>query len=234
MTLVDRIHQLQLRAVAADDDTKIKSRAGEFTALRERLSTVVANAETIRAGRAELLCAGVVQDGYEQNCASALAVVRDLMTTLETLSVETPFDAVKLQSRTVEAHFNNSEAFVAGAWKQYVPGDAPSVDEDLLDALERGGVEVEAIRSDIERARSALVTLSSRAIPKLGDITKLREALDTLNSSAERIGQLIDPAIADLVVRAQGGGVSYAEMTPEVISALTTLGIFDRLRVVLR
>jgi hypothetical protein len=234
VTLVDRIHQLQLKAVAADDDTKIKSRAGEFTALRERLDTVAANAGTVEAGRNELLPAGVVQDEYEQNCASALAVVMDLVTTLENLSVATPFDAVKLQSRTVEAHFRNSEVFVASAWKHHLPVDAPSVDEELLDALERGGVEVEAIRSDIERARSALVTLSSRAIPEAGDNTKLREALETLNSSAERIGNLIDPAIADVVVRAQGAGVPYSEMTPEVISALTTLGILDRFRVVLK
>jgi hypothetical protein len=87
---------------------------------------------------------------------------------------------------------------------------------------------------DIESAKLALLTLSNRTLPEPGDDAKLQKALDTLDSSGERIGKLIDPAIADVVVRAQGGGVPYSEMTPEVISALKKLGILDRFRVVLK
>jgi hypothetical protein len=234
MTLLDRIHQLQLRAAAADDEDKIKNRSGEFTTLRERLISATAKAARADIGRKELQSAGVVQDDYEQNRAFALAVVKDLMATVESLLVEMKFDVAKMQGNTVEAHFKSSEKFVADAWKRHLPSAPPSVDDELLDALEQGGVDVEAIRSDIESAKMALLTLSRRTFPESGDNAKLQGALDTLSSSGERIGNLIDPAIADVVVRAQDGGVPYSEMTAEVILALKELGILDRFRVVLQ
>ena len=234
MTLLDRIHQLQLKAVAADDEDKIKRRSGEFTMLRERLVTATANAARVDAGRKELQSAGVVQNDYEQHRSVMLASVKDLKATVENLSVETKFDAAKMQGNTIETHFKNSEISVTNAWKQHLSSAQPAVDDDLLDALERVGVDVEAIRSDIESANLALLVLRNRVVPEPGDCAKLQNALDTLNSSGERIGKLIDPAIADIVMRAQGDGVPYLEMTSEVISALKKLGVLDRFRVVLK
>jgi hypothetical protein len=234
MTLLDRIHQLQVTAVAADDEDKIKSRSGEFTTLRERLEAATKNAARTDAGRKELQLAGIVQNDYEQRRTSALDVVKNLIATVQNLSVATKFDAVKTQSSTVEAHFTNSEKLVADAWRRHLPSAPPTVDDELLNALEQGGVNVEAIRSDIASAEMALLMLSSRRLPEQGDNAKLLMSLDTLNSSGARIGKLIDPVIADIVVRAQDGGVPYLEMTPQVISALKKLGILDRFRVVLK
>lgn len=234
MTLLDRIDQLHLRAVAADDEEKIKSRAGEFAMLSERLQAATANAERVNAGRKELSSAGIVQDDHEQNQASALEVVKYLTTMVEDLSVIAKFDAVKMQGSTIEAHFKRSEKFVSDAWRSYVPKAMPAVDDDLLDALDQAGINVEAIRSDIERAAAALLTLRNRVLPELGDNHKLQSALETLNSSGRRIGEVVDPAIADVIVRAQGSGVLYAEITPEVILGLKELGILDRFRVVLK
>jgi hypothetical protein len=234
MTLLDRIHQLQLRAVAADDEDKIRSRSGEFITLRERFATASTTAARVDAGRKELYSTGILQIDYEQNRAIALAVVNDLINFVENLSVEAKFDAVKIQGNSIVAHFKSSEKLVADAWRSHLPSAPPAVDDELLDALEQGGVDVEAIRSDIENAKSTLLTLRNRTLPQLGDNDKLQKALDTLSSSGERIGELIDPAIANLVVRAQGGGVLYSEMTTEVILALTKLGILDRFRVVLK
>lgn len=232
MTLLEKIGELRLKAVAADDEDRIKSRSGEFTALRERLQGATANAANVAAGRIELQTAGLMEDSYEQNRAAALAVVKDLIDTIESLSIDAKFDLVKMQGNGIEVHFKNSEKFVASAWKAHVPTAGPN-DDDLLDALERGGVDVEAIRSDIEIAESALLVLRNRVLPQAGDIARMQQALDTLNSIGERIGQLIDPTIANLVVRAQDGGVPYSEMTPQVIVALTKLGILERFRVVL-
>jgi len=234
MTLLDRIHQLRLKAAAADDEEKIKRRSGEFTTLRERLETVVANAPRVETGRKELQSAGIVLDDFESNRAAALAVVEDLIATVQNLTVETKFDAVKMQGSSIEGYFKNSEKSVANAWKQNLPQAAPVVDDDLLDALEQGGVDVEGIRSDVARAESTLLVLINRTLPEQGDNAKLRKALDTLNSVGERIGELIDPTIADIVVRAQREGVPYSEMTPQVVSALKKLGILDRFRVVLK
>lgn len=234
MTLLDRIHQLQLRAVAADDEDKVRSRSGEFSTLRERLETASITATQVDIGRRELHSTGILQVDYEQNRATALAVVNDLIKFVETLSVEAKFDAAKMQGNSIVAHFKNSEKLVVDAWRSHLPSAPPTVDDELLDALEQGGVDVEAIRSDIENAKSALLTLRNRTLPQRGDNAKLQQAFDTLASGNERIGELIDPAIADLVVRAQAGGVPYSEMTTEVILALTKLNILDRFRVVLK
>lgn len=234
MTLLERIHQLRMKAVAADDEDKIKRRSGEFTTLRERLDTATINAGRVDAGRKELQSAGIVLDDYEQNRADTLAAVKDLIATVESISVEAKFDEAKRQGRFVEAHFKDSEMSIANAWKQHLPAASPRVDEDLLDDLDRGGVNVEEIRSDIEGAKAALLILSSRQYPEPGDNAKLQNALDTLNSSGKRIANVIDPVIANVIMRAQGDGVPCSDMTPEVISALKELGILDRFRVVLK
>lgn len=234
MTFLEKISQLRLKAVAADDEDRIKSRSGEFTALRERLQSAAANAASVDVGRKELHAAGETQDGYNQDRAFALAVIQELESLVETVSVEAKFDAVKMQGSLIESHFKRSEKWVADSWRSYVPKATPALNDELLDALEQGGIDVEAIRSDIENAAVTLLTLRNRSLPEPGDNAKLQRALDTLNSSGERIGELVDPAIADVIVRAQGGGVPYLDLTPEVILALQKLGILERFRVVLK
>lgn len=233
MTLQERINQLRLKAVAADDEHKIKSRSGEFVALRERIQNASANAPRVAAGRRELDAAGLTEDGYDQEGATTYAGIQVLIATIESLSVESKFDLVKMQGQNVEMHFRNSEKFVANAWKSHLPPYLPA-DDDLLDALDQAGIDVEAIRSDIESARLMLLTLRNRTLPQPGDALRLTQALSTIDASKARIGEVINPVIADLVVRAQTGDVPFAEMTPEVVSALADIGILNRFRVVLR
>jgi hypothetical protein len=233
MTLLERINQLRLKAVAADNEHKIRSRSGEFVALRERMQNASAIAPRVAAGRRELEAAGLTEDGYDQDRATTCAGIKALIATIESLSVESKFDLVKMQGQNVEMHFRNSEKFVANAWRSHLPPYLPTGD-DLLDALDQAGVDVEAIRSDIESARLVLLTLRNRALPQPGDALRLQQALSTIDASKARIGHVIDPVIADLVVRAQTGEVPFAEMTPEVVSALADIGILSRFRVVLR
>lgn len=234
MTLINRINQLQLRAAAADDEEKVKSRAGEFTALRERLQGATANATSVAAGRQELQAAGITQDMHAKDLASVFAVVRDLINEVEGLTLEAKFDVAKVKGSTVAAHFKNSEKFVADEWQRHLPPTASGVEDELLAALEQGGIDVEAIRADIEGAKLTLLVLSARTLPEPGDALKLQQALSTLNSSKSRIAEVIDPAMASIVLRAQDGGVPFLELTPEVILALTKLGILERFRVVLK
>jgi hypothetical protein len=63
---------------------------------------------------------------------------------------------------------------------------------------------------------------------------RLQQAQATLEASKSRIGEVIDPLVADVVVRAQTGEVPFSEMTPQVVSALAKIGILDRFLVVLR
>lgn len=234
MTFVERINQLQLRAAAADDEGKLKSRSGDFTALRERLEAVTINAASAATGLKELQAWGILEDGNEHGRKAALSIVKEMIGAVETLSVEAKFDALNLQGRSVEQYFKTTEKLAADAWRNYVFSIQPAVDDELLDALERGGIDVEAIRSGIEDAKSVLLMLRTRRLPEEGDIAKLQEACTTLNSSGETIGELIDPVIADVIIRAQNGGVMYTEMTFKVVSVLEGLGILNRFRVVLK
>lgn len=236
MTLVEQISALRLKAVAADDETRIKARSGEFITLRERLQAATVNAASAVAGRVELQAANCVEDGYEQSRTSVLSVVQDLVSTLQNLTIDAKLDLVKLQCNSIETHFKNSEKFVVNAWQEYARsfGQNDDHDDHLLDALERGGVDVDEIRSEIEKAESTLLVLRNRTFPHMGDVAKMQQALDTLNTIRERVAQLIDPEIANLVVRAQDGGIPYSEMTPGVVEALSSLGILDRFRVVLK
>lgn len=234
MTLLDKLHQLQVKAVAADDEEKVKRRSGDFVDLRKRLQAATMTAGQVADGCKELESAGIVLEDYEQSRSSALAAVKSLAATVESLPLEAKFDEIKRQCGTIETHFRKSEQSVSDAWRRYLAPSPPPVDDALLDALEHAGVDVESIRSDIERARGVLTVLGNRGLPQRGDIAELKRARSTLASIKSRIGEVIDPVIADVVIRAQDGGVPYSRMTPEVVSALESLGILDRFRVVLR
>ena len=213
MTLAERINSLRLRAVSADDEEKIKTRSGEFTTITERIGKATAKAERVEVARAELRSAPVEQDDYHQLRQTARAVLTQLIATVESLAVDAKLDTVKMQANTVEQFFRNSELWATAAWKSHLPTEVPAVDDELLDALEHGGVNVEAIRADIERAESDMLVLRNKVLPELGDIPRLRAALKVLASSSERIGSLVDPAIAEVVVRAQADGVPFSERT---------------------
>lgn len=234
MTFVDRIRQLQLRAVAADDEDRVKSRAGEFATLRERLKAATINAARTEAGRKELQSMGIVQDEFARAQALVLETVKGMMRAVENLSVDEKFDPLKSQGSAIEAHFKKYEKSVADAWLNRLPAAPPAVDNALLDALEQAGIDVEVLRSDFESATACLLMLSSRTLPEPGDVAKLQRALDILNSSGQRIADLVDPAIADVIVRAKGSGVPYSEITPEMVSELRNLGILGRFSVVLK
>ncbi|MFI8775095.1 hypothetical protein ACIGKQ_23450 [Gordonia sp. NPDC062954] len=235
MTLAEQIDSLRLRAVAANDEEKIRTRTGEFTTITGRIDMATAKADRVEVARDVLHSAGVAQEDYVELRRAALALVTDLITAVESLNVDAKLDAVKMQAKTVEQFFKNSELWAIAAWKNYLPTEVPAVDDDLLDALQYGGVDVEVIRLDIERAKSAILALSNKDLPQSGDIERLQDALALLGSSGERIGSLVNPTIADVVVRVQSDdGVPFSELTPDVVVELNRLNILHRFRVVLR
>lgn len=156
MTLLDRIQNLQLRAVAADDKSKIKARVGDFTTLRNQIESAIWNATRMSVGRRELRAAGIRQDDPLQNGASVLAVIEDLTAAARTLSVDEKVDAVRRRARIVVDFFSKSEEWVQDNWQIALQARYPEVDGDLLDALENGGINVSDIRRDIDQAESVL------------------------------------------------------------------------------
>lgn len=233
MTFLDRIQTLQLRAVAADDETKIKTRVGEFTTLRNQIESAMSNATRVAVGRRELRAAGIRQDDPVQNGASVLAVIEDLTTAAKTLPVDAKVDAARLSTRKVVDFFTNSQKWVQDNW-QIAQAGHPEVDDDLLDALEDGGIDVSDIRHDIDQAESVLFSLRYRSIPDAGDHARLVHAREVLSSVGERIADLIDPRIAGVIVRAQTDGVPFTEFTDDIVAGLRQLGILERFRIRLK
>ena len=131
MTLLDRIQNLQLRAVAADDENKIKTRVGEFTTLRVQLESATSNAARVAIGRGELRAAGIRQDDPAQGRAPVLAIVEDLITAARTLPVDVKIDAARLGTRTVVDFFGKSQKWVEDNWQITLQSGHPEVDDDL-------------------------------------------------------------------------------------------------------
>ncbi len=235
MTLAEQIDSLRLRAVAADDEEKIRTRTGQFRTITDRIQGATAKADRVAVARGVLRSGGIEQEEYAELRQAVLSVVTELITTVESLTVDAKLDAVRMQARTVEQFFKNSELWAIAEWKNHLPTEVPAVDDDLLDALQHGGVDVEAIRSDIERAKATIVVLGNKDLPESGDFDRMRDALALLRSTGKRIGSLVNPAIADVLVRAQtDDGVPFAELTPDIVAELNRLNILHRFRVVLR
>lgn len=231
MTLLDRIQNLQLRAAAADDENKIKTRIGEFTTLDKQIESASSNAARVAVGRRQLWAAGIRAYDPVQSRASVLAVVEDFIAAVRTLPVDVKIDAARLSTRTVVDFFNKSQKWVEDNWQTTLQSGHPQVADDLLDALERGGIDVEPIRHDIDQAETVLLSLRHRSIPGEGDYARLIHAREVLGSVGQRIGELIDPQIAGVIVRAQADGVPFAEFTDEVVVGLRQLGILERFRI---
>ncbi len=60
---------------------------------------------------------------------------------------------------------------------------------------------------------------------------EFNDALDVLRACGEEISTLVDPALAEGILKSQAEGVPLNWFTPERIAALTELGILDRFRV---
>lgn len=231
MTLHDRIGQLRLSAIAADDDERTRARSGEFTAMMERLAVATSNAEAVSIGRKEMEIAGVRDQDFTNQCAQTRRIVAELIRTVEDLPVTSPFDGAKAQAELIELHFRNSEKFVATAWKSHTTQKPPAIDDELLDALSQAGIDVEEIRSEIETAKATLLSLANRPLPRQGDVGRIKEALDTLKVSSSRIAEVIDPDVAEVLMRIQDGGVPLSDFTCELLELFRALGILGRFRV---
>lgn len=234
MTLMDRLNALSLRAVAADNENQIKARSGEFVQITEEVKLTTKSAKEVEAARSELRAAGIEQEGYDQLREETVATANDLISTVRSLPVSAKLDTVKSQVKTVERFFSGAERWVEREWKEILAADPPAIDDALLDALQQSGVDVEDIRAEIERGELALLSLRNRRLPRAGDLERLQGALQALDESSKKVGHVVDPIVADVLVESQGEGAPLASLTPPVLSELKRLKILDRFTVVLR
>lgn len=234
MSLLARVTGLRTAAVAVDDVVKIKTRTGDLRTLSERLNTPEAGLPALITALAELARIGAPLDGDSlQDAAETVTSIRSLASALPGLPIDAPLDLPKSQIKAVENLAKKLSLFVEAHWLPFRDQDLPAINEDLVEALAAGGVDVEAVRSKLISAQGTITALRFRSVPREGDVDRFTDAIDVLRACGEEISTLVDPALAEGILKSQAEGVPLNWFTPKRIAALTELGILDRFRVYL-
>jgi hypothetical protein len=148
------------------------------------------------------------------------------------MAVDANLDLAKVQVRNAGKFAADLRAFVADGWHRHVTQPLPPINRDLVDALAKSGLDVESIRAALESAHGQLLVIVNRTIPLKGDVDKFSAAFESLRGCGDRIGNVVDPDIADGILGAQeGAGMPLAWFTAERLQTLSDLGIIDRFRV---
>jgi hypothetical protein len=236
MTLRSTIQKLRAHADVANDEHQIKVRTGEFADLSKRLGPLLAELPALHVGLTEVAKFDVeLAASRNQDVAQVAENLRALCTELSALGIEQNLDLAKERVRSAEKLTKELRALVVGAWQSHVSEPPPAINIDLIDALARGGVDVEEIRFALETAQAHLLAITSRPIPDRGAVQKHRDAIESIHRCGEQIGNVVDADIAEGIVGAQElSGIQLTWFTPERLDKLRALGIVDRFQVQLR
>lgn len=236
MSLLTRVTDLRTAAVAADDVAQIKTRTGELRTLADRLAHCAKTLPDLITGLGDLAVLNVTP-GVDtvRDAVEVVAGMRTLASALPGMSVDAPLDIAKSQVKAVENFTRELRVFVQANWTRYREQELPPINEDLVEALADGGVDVEDVRNELITAHTALMVLKYRDIPGDGDVAKFEGALEKLRACGEKISTLVDPDLAEGILKAQNDdGIPLNWFTPERLTALTELGIAGRFQVRLR
>ena len=233
MSMRTRVTNLRTAAVAVDDVVRIKTRTGDLRTLVERLELPAQSLPQLITALAELAKIEVTLDADTiQDANEAVAGMRALARTLHGLPVDAPLDVPKSQVKAIENFTKELRLFVQANWFIFRDQDFPPINEELVEALAAGGVDVEDVRNQLLSAQTALTALKVRVIPSEGDVTKFTWAVEKLRACGERISTLVDPDLAEGILKAQSDeGIRLDWFTSERITALAELGIVDRFQV---
>ncbi|MGW6004352.1 hypothetical protein ACWFNS_09290 [Oerskovia enterophila] len=236
MSLRRTIQDLRLNADVANSEHQVKVRIGQFAELSGRLGRTVADSPALNIGLAEVQQLDLeLPFDRDQEAAQVAESLRALAAELPTLTLEQDLNLAKDRVRSAEKYVRELRALVAGAWQTHVNQPPPAINSDLVDALAQGGVDVEEVRDELERARGRLLAIRSRAIPNEGDVEKFRDAIAAIHRCGDKLGEVVDADIADGIVGSQEQpGMPLSWFTPARLEKLAGLGIIDRFRVRLR
>ncbi|MBL1109383.1 hypothetical protein JK361_33200 [Streptomyces sp. 5-8] len=237
MTLLERIQHLRTAAAAADDAHAIKQRTGALVTAAETVESLLKDVRQVAGGMAELRAVGISPSRDLPDAATdkVTSLLRETAASLAAQDVDAPLDGVKAHIKQARALIDGLRQAVDGAWAKELSRDTPPINEDLVNALAKSGLDIEQLRAEIENAHGILNVLRNRAVPQVGDVAKLASARESLRSCGERISRLVDPTLARVIMEAQEAtGMPLSSITPEVLTQLARLGILDRFWVRLR
>lgn len=236
MSLLSRVSDLRTAAVAVDDVVQIKARTGELRTLIERLGPATESLPQLITALTELakidvaLDADIIEDANEAHLG-----MKALAKTLPSLPIDAPLDVPKSHVKAMENFTKELRQFVSANWNIFRDQELPPINEELIEALAAGGIDVEEVRNALIGAQTALTVLKVRDVPGVGDASRFTEAVEKLRACGEQISTLVDPDLAEGILKAQSDeGVPMIWFTSERVVALTELGILDRFLVRLR
>ncbi|MET9346278.1 hypothetical protein [Streptomyces termitum] len=237
MTLLERVLHLRTAAAAADDAYAIRQRTGALVTEAEKVESLLKDVRQIAGGMAELRAAGILPDGElaPADIDKAARMLRQTAAALAVQDIDAPLDSIRAHIKQARSLTDSLRQAAGHAWVKELNRDIPPINEDLVDALDKSGMNVEQLRAKIENAHGVLDVLRNRAVPQSGDVAKLQAVRESLRSCGEGISRIVDPALARVIMEAQEAtGMPLSSITPEILARLAQLGILDRFRVRLR
>ncbi|MBB1033607.1 hypothetical protein G6031_04285 [Dietzia sp. CQ4] len=234
MSLQSTIQSLRAHADVADDAHRVKVRTGQLTELRERLARPpLSDLAALNAALVELQQVDVeIPEDLEENGVEVAKRLRELAVRLPGLRADEDLDFARACVASAEKYAQNLKNIVVAGWDDYVNQPQPAIDQELVEALANGGIDVEDIRAEFESADGKLFALRNRKVPGRGSVKTYRDAIEAMRRCGERIGEVVDSDIAEGIIESQtSAGISLTWFTPERVEKLRRLGIMDRFKV---
>ncbi|MFI5509102.1 hypothetical protein ACIA48_16650 [Mycobacterium sp. NPDC051804] len=231
MMILDRLQQIEGRAQAARDDGTLRQDLNKLDRITQRLATLGRSLQKLITSYDELVTVKAPE------CAPAVGNFRTIHTELtqmatltntQQLGGATPQFAERVG--TAERVVNFVEGILGGAWAEYRNEHRRSVvDRELLDLLNRSGIDVEDLLEDYDKASFGLDLLSERALPHEGDVAKWNAHVDELRRVAEGLSGVVPAAISAFFRQTDSPtGAPLSALTDEVRAFLDNHNITDR------
>jgi hypothetical protein len=235
MSLAARASGLQSLLRAAADQERLALDLGRMLDMVSVLEESAVELEACRVAAEELRSAGAPVAtplflNKVEDVAIALERSREQLAAAPLHAAQDEFQRVVQRTRSLARDMSSS---LSEAWQQYRDGlPRPPVDEDFLRLLERAGVDVGRVSEAVESALARLFLLSTRTLPRSGDVAALDKALADLAWAMEEVGRLVPGEVRDFVVQASSAaGAGLDLLTDAVLEYLRAAGLATRYRI---
>ncbi|MCX8557525.1 hypothetical protein OS121_20970 [Mycolicibacterium mucogenicum] len=231
MMILDRLQQIEARAQVARDDGSLRQDLIKLGRITQRIATMKQSLQKLATSLDEL--ASVKQPA----CAAALPVLHGVHTALtqmvelnkvQQLGGATTEFAEKIGD--VEQAVKKAEGILGVAWAGYRNERRQSVvDRELLELLNRSGIEVGDLLENYDKASFELELLGDRHLPLQGDVARWQANLDELQRVADGLTEVVPATIAAFFRQTDSPtGAPLSALTEEVRTFLDEHNITDR------
>jgi hypothetical protein len=232
--MVEKVAVLERMLDIARDEEKLNEKIGRVNDEAESLATSAEGLASVSTSAHELARASRYPPASAVERAGMLAeqivLRRAAVSDNATSLIDADFSDLTGECETFT---REATAWAQLAWAEVRDGvEMPAVDQDLLDQLERAGLDVEEVRGPVESAEADLLLLRSRRIPVEGDLQRLIGATAKRREAVTSLQQLLSPAVARFIVSAsKPSGAELALLTDEVLAFLKDKDIELRYRI---